>query len=180
MALYALGHSTRPLEEFLGILRRHGIATLADIRTVPRSAHNPQYDQPALKSALARGGIGYVHLASLGGLRRSKGENPDTAGWRNRSFRAYADYMQTPEFEAGLAELLALPGPVAMMCAEAVPWRCHRSLVADALTARGMPVLQITAAEALPHRLTPFAEVRGTRVVYPAAAAPDSAHGAGK
>ena len=167
MAVFAIGHSTRPLEEFLGLLRRHGIVTLADIRTVPRSARNPQFDQRALRAALREAGVAYVHLPRLGGLRHSRGDNPDTAGWRNRSFRAFADYMQTPEFEAGLAELLALPPPAAMMCAEAVPWRCHRSLVADALTARGESVLQITGPRAVPHRLTPFAEVRGPRVVYP-------------
>ncbi|MGC4114693.1 MAG: DUF488 domain-containing protein [Myxococcales bacterium] len=152
------------------------MATVADIRTVPRSLKNPQFNRDTLPRALAAAGIGYVHLPRLGGLRHSpKGEHPASAGWRNASFRAFADYMQTGEFEQGLRELVALPSPVAFMCAEALPWRCHRSLVADALSARGFEVEQIVGRRAVPHRLTSFAKVVGTRVIYPAAEPPQGA-----
>ena len=136
--LYTIGHSTRTLDEMVGLLRGSEVSILADIRTVPRSRHNPQFDREALRSALSRRHIRYVHLPDLGGLRRTRQDSPNT-GWRNASFRGYADYMLTNDFERGLAELDALTaeGTVAVMCAEAVPWRCHRSLVADALTVRG-------------------------------------------
>src|SRR5262249_11384807 len=139
--LYTIGHSTRTVEELVGLLRAAGASILADIRSIPRSRHNPQFEQEALRSALSRRGIRYVHLPALGGLRRALKDSPN-AGWRNASFRGYADYMQTADFERGLSELEALTaeGTVALMCAEAVPWRCHRSLVADALTIRGAQV----------------------------------------
>ena len=165
----ALGHSTRPLAELLELLSSNGAAILADIRTVPRSRHNPQYDQAALGPALERAGIRYRHLPRLGGLRRARPDSPNGA-WRNASFRGFADYMLTPEFEEGLLELreLARQGPVAIMCAEAVPWRCHRSLVADALLARGVAVQHLTGpGRTRPHRLTPFARIEGRRVTYP-------------
>jgi uncharacterized protein (DUF488 family) len=167
--VYTLGHSTRPLEEFVEILRAFEIATVADIRTIPRSRHNPQFEGDALRTALRRRRLGYVHLAALGGLRHSRKDSPN-AGWRNKSFRGYADYMLTEDFEAGLAELreVARDGTVALMCAEAVPWRCHRSLVADALIVRGAEVLDITSPKrATTHRLTRFAKVDGTRLTYP-------------
>jgi len=168
--LYTIGHSTRPLDELVDLLRGLGVSILADIRTIPRSRHNPQFDQEALRSALSRRRIRYVHLPALGGLRRARRDSPN-AGWRNASFRGYADYMLTDDFERGLAELGALTqeGTVAVMCAEAVPWRCHRSLVADALTVRGAHVEHITGpGQSHPHRLTPFARVDGTRITYPA------------
>jgi uncharacterized protein (DUF488 family) len=167
--VFALGHSTRPIEESLALLRGAGVATLADIRTIPRSRANPQYEGPALARALEAAGIRYVHLPRLGGLRRPRPGSANGA-WRNASFRGYADYMETPEFEAGLRELrdLAAAGPVALLCAEAVPWRCHRSLVADALLARGVVVQHVTGpGHARPHKLTPFALVVGRRVTYP-------------
>src|SRR5574342_1352940 len=128
----ALGHSTRPFAELVELLAANGVAILADIRTVPRSRHNPQYDQGVLRPALERAGISYHHLPRLGGLRRARADSPNGA-WRNASFRGFADYMLTPEFEEGLLGLreLARQGTVAVMCAEAVPWRCHRSLLAD-------------------------------------------------
>ncbi len=170
--IFAIGHSTRPFEDFVKLLHAHDVQILADIRTVPKSLHNPQYAQANLESALARENIRYVHLKRLGGLRRAK---PDSInlGWENASFRGYADYMQTPEFEAGLDELIALAqeGRVAMMCAEGNPFRCHRQLVADALTARGIPVYHIISRKtARKHELNPRAAVVNQRVTYPAPA----------
>jgi 3-methyladenine DNA glycosylase/8-oxoguanine DNA glycosylase len=167
--LYTVGHSTRTLDELDALLRSFGVSILADIRTVPRSRHNPQFNTDALARTLAARGVRYAHLAQLGGLRRARKDSSNT-GWRNASFRGFADYMQTPEFEAGLDRLHALTaeGTVALMCAEAVPWRCHRSLVADALVARGAHVEHISApARAAPHRMTAFAEVHGGHVTYP-------------
>jgi uncharacterized protein (DUF488 family) len=165
----AIGHSTRPIEEFLALLRSVGAVTLADVRTVPRSRANPQFDKRALRRSLEAAGIAYVHLPPLGGLRRARRDSPNGA-WRNASFRGYADHMLTAEFEEGLRELreLARRGPVAVMCAEAVPWRCHRSLLADALFARGVVVEHVTApGRTRSHELTPFARLHGRRVTYP-------------
>src|SRR3712207_5312365 len=144
--IYTVGHSTRTGEELVELLQAHGIQTLVDIRTVPRSRTNPQFNQDTLPRTLARADIRYVHLPRLGGLRRTSKDSPNTA-WRNRSFRGYADYMQTDEFTRGLEELRELTpdGALALMCAEAVRWRCHRSLVADALYARGVEVRHITS-----------------------------------
>jgi len=165
----AVGHSTRPLAELLELLRSCAVATLADVRTIPRSRRNPQFSMAQLARALPRVGIRYVHLPRLGGLRHARKDSPNRA-WRNASFRGYADYMQTGEFEEGLVELRALAreGPVALMCAEAVPWRCHRSLLADARFARGVVVEHIVGrGRTRPHRLTPFAALEGRRVTYP-------------
>ncbi|HTT70220.1 MAG TPA: DUF488 domain-containing protein, partial [Anaeromyxobacteraceae bacterium] len=165
----AIGHSTRPLDEFIELLRSCAVATLADIRTIPRSRKNPQFEGASLARALEAAGIRYQHLPRLGGLRHARRDSPNGA-WRNASFRGYADYMQTGEFEEGLVELRALAreGRVAIMCAEAVPWRCHRSLVADALFARGVVVLHILGrGRTRPHRLTPFAVREGRNVTYP-------------
>jgi len=164
-----IGHSNRPLEEFLEMLRAHGVELLVDIRTVPRSRHNPQFNRENLPESLRAAGIEYAHMAGLGGLRHARKDSANT-GWRNVSFRGYADYMQTAEFERSVDELLALAGGrrAAVMCAESVPWRCHRSLVADALTARGVPVQHIMSAKkADPHKLTSFARVEDGRVTYP-------------
>jgi 3-methyladenine DNA glycosylase/8-oxoguanine DNA glycosylase len=168
-AVLTVGHSTRTLDELVALLRAFGVVVLADIRTIPRSRHNPQFNRDALRRALRARGLRYVHVPELGGLRRSHEGSPNT-GWRNASFRGFADYMLSDEFEAGLAKLreLTAEGRVALMCAEAVPWRCHRSLVADALTARGASVEHITnAVRSTPHRLTSFARVDGSRVTYP-------------
>ena len=165
----AIGHSTRPLEELIALLRSCGVATLADVRTIPRSRRNPQFTREALDRALPAAGIRYVHLPRLGGLRHARRDSPNT-GWRNAGFRGYADHMQTGEFEEGLVELrtLARDGPVAIMCAESVPWRCHRSLLADALFARGVLVQHIVGkGRTRPHRLTPFAVIEARKVQYP-------------
>jgi uncharacterized protein (DUF488 family) len=168
-AIFTVGHSTRTVDELATMLRAFDVSVLADVRTIPRSRHNPQFEGEALREALQSRGIRYVHIPELGGLRRARKDSPNTA-WRNASFRGYADYMLTEDFEAGLAALRALAseGTVAMMCAEAVPWRCHRSLVADALTARGVQVSHIMSAkQAAPHEMTKFARVEGDRVTYP-------------
>jgi uncharacterized protein (DUF488 family) len=168
-ALFTIGHSTRPLADFIAALKAHGIARLVDIRTIPRSRHNPQFEQDALAAALPEAGIAYEHRQGLGGLRKPRPDSPN-AGWRNSGFRGYADYMQTPAFATEIERLVADAArePVAIMCAEAVPWRCHRSLVADAAAVRGVVVEHIMdAGTARPHKLTPFAHVEGGRITYP-------------
>ena len=165
-----IGHSTRPIEAFIALLAAHGVTQLIDVRTVPHSRHNPQYDTSALEAALAGAGICYAHAPGLGGFRRTSADSPN-AGWRNLSFRGYADYMQSADFDAELTNLreLAAHDRVALMCAEAVPWRCHRSLIADALLVRGIGVFEIAGENRLaPHRLTPFARVDGESITYPA------------
>jgi uncharacterized protein (DUF488 family) len=168
--MLTIGHSNRPLDEFLRMLTAHGVQLLVDIRTMPRSRHNPQFNTENLPESLKAHGIGYLHMRGLGGLRRASKESTNT-GWRNPHFRGYADYMQTPEFARHLAELVKLDGEqsVAIMCAEAVPWRCHRSLVADALTAKGIHVLHImSVTQSNPHKLTSFGQIDGSTVKYPA------------
>jgi len=169
--VFAVGHSTRAFEDFVSLLWAHGVATVVDIRKMPRSRTNPQFNSEALVKTLPTVGIRYLHLAKLGGLRKKGVVTSSTnAAWRNASFRAYADYMQSEEFEDGLAELheQLLLGPPALMCAEALRWRCHRSLVADALVARGAEVMHLeSVTRATPHRLTAFARVRRGRVTYP-------------
>lgn len=164
-----IGHSTRLLDEFIEILKAHGVELLVDIRTVPRSRHNPQFNKESLPKSLSAVGIGYEHHAGLGGLRHAWRDSPNT-GWRSAGFRGYADYMQTDEFRSALDDLMASAETIrtAIMCAEAVPWRCHRSLIADALVSRGWTVLDImTEQRAAPHTLTSFAKVRNGRVTYP-------------
>lgn len=168
--LLTVGHSTRSQEELVELLQGFDVTILADVRTVPRSRRNPWFAREALSEALPRSGIRYVHLAALGGLRHAKKDSPNAA-WRNASFRGYADYMQTDAFEEGLAELRALcqEATTAVMCAEAVYWRCHRSLIADVTQARGARVEHIMGpGKATPHRLTAFAQVEDGRVTYPA------------
>jgi uncharacterized protein (DUF488 family) len=169
-----IGHSTRTIEDFIRVLQAHGVTCVADVRTIPRSRHNPQFNRDTLPTSLKKGGIEYVHVPELGGLRRSTAASPNT-GWRNASFRGFADYMQTPGFQTGLTKVLDFAHrktPV-LMCAEALPWRCHRSLVADALLARGVRVEHImSATKRQPHRITPFAKVYGRRIKYPAPGMP--------
>ena len=170
-----IGHSTRTLEEFIGLLQAHGATRVVDVRTIPRSRHNPQFNKASLPRALKKVGLGYVHLPGLGGLRHAKRDSLNV-GWRNASFRGYADYMQTPEFEQSLQELirLAKQDRVVIMCAEAVPWRCHRSLIAYALLVRGIRAEDIMSpTRCQVHTLTPFAKVHGTTITYPAGASPD-------
>ena len=167
--IFTVGHSTLPIADFISLLRAYGIHSLADIRTVPRSRHNPQFNSDSLATELGKAGIEYTPLGALGGLRRPRKDSPN-GGWRNESFRGYADYMQTNDFIRGLDELIDLSRQqrTAMMCAEAVPWRCHRSLVADALLVRGIPAVEILSpANWRFHKLTPFAHVEGRSITYP-------------
>jgi uncharacterized protein (DUF488 family) len=164
-----IGHGTRPLEGFIRLLQECRVEKVADVRTIPRSRHNPQFNRETLPGDLAAAGLGYVHLPGLGGLRHPKKDSPNL-GWRNASFQAFADYMQTPEFAENLLALIELAARerLALMCAETVPWRCHRSLIADALTVRGVKVRHILSEHRLQdHRLTPFARVEGSRITYP-------------
>jgi uncharacterized protein (DUF488 family) len=168
-AIFTLGHSTLPIERFIAVLQTYGIERLADIRTMPRSRHNPQFNDTTLANSLTAKHLEYAHIPALGGLRRARKDSPNT-GWRNGGFRGYADYMQTEEFQGALEALIHISRRkrVAIMCAEAVPWRCHRSLVADALGVRGVPVVEILSESSYRmHTLTPFAQVEGVRITYP-------------
>ena len=169
MTLFTIGHSTRTVEEFIDLLRSAGVEQLADIRTVPKSRRYPQFKSEALAQSLRDAGIGYRHLGALGGLRHPRRDSPNT-GWQNDSFRGYADYMSTDGFRAGLQELIAWAAlaPTAIMCAEAVWWRCHRRLVADALTLRGIEVRHIVGP-GIPavHEMTAFARAEGLSLSYP-------------
>jgi uncharacterized protein (DUF488 family) len=162
------------MAEFAGLLTARKLKLVVDVRTIPKSRHNPQFGMARLKRSLQARGIQYVHMAELGGLRHARKDSPNM-GWHNSSFRGYADYMQTPDFQRGLKRLIALSKRkrLAIMCAEAVPWRCHRSLIADALTAKGIPVLDIfTETNSRAHKMTSFARIgRGKRLTYPAPAA---------
>ncbi len=167
--LFTVGHSTRTLEEFGSLLKAHRIGILADVRRVPRSRRVPHFNAEILAVDLAQWGVEYVPLPALGGLRKPQRDSVNLA-WHNPGFRGYADFMQTPAFEAALAQLIQMASrkPTAIMCAEAVPWRCHRSLIADALIVRGWRVVDLMSeSSAKPHTLTPFARVEGTRVSYP-------------
>ena len=167
--ILTIGHSTRAIGEFIELLRAHEVTRVVDVRTVPRSRHNPQFNREQLPASLHAAGISYQHCPALGGLRRTTSASRNT-GWRNRSFRGYADYMQTRKFREAVDQLIgqAERDRLALMCAEAVPWRCHRSLIADALLIRGVKSEDISnAARRTPHRLTPFAHVRGTLITYP-------------
>jgi uncharacterized protein (DUF488 family) len=167
--IFTVGHSTHPIDEFIGILKAHGIKKLIDVRTIPKSRHNPQFNGDALAASVRASGITYRQMESLGGLRHPKNESTNGA-WRNASVRGYADHMQTEEFAAAIAQLMerGRTNNLAVMCAEAVPWRCHRSLIGDALLVRNVEVLDImTEKSAKPHTLTPFARVEEVRVWYP-------------
>jgi uncharacterized protein (DUF488 family) len=169
LVVLTVGHSTRPLAEFIALLAAHSVTQLIDVRTVPRSRHNPQFNLDTLPAALGDAGISYAHAAGLGGFRRAGPESPNM-GWRNASFRGYADYMQTAEFAENLAVLIdrAAQERIALMCAEAVPWRCHRSLIADALVVHGIRVEEIISGlRRQVHALTPFAKVEGMTITYP-------------
>jgi uncharacterized protein (DUF488 family) len=167
--IYTIGHSTHPIEVFVRILRVYGIQEVVDVRTIPRSRHNPQFNEENLREELLKQNIEYIRLEGLGGLRHAAKTSINTA-WKNASFRGYADYMQTPEFARAVNELIDLGKEkrIAIMCAEAVPWRCHRSLIGDALLARNIKVEDIMNEKtSKPHRLTPWAKVDGNRVTYP-------------
>jgi uncharacterized protein (DUF488 family) len=169
VTILTVGHSTRSLESFIRLVQAHGVTRVVDVRTIPRSRHNPHFNGDTFPDALRAAGIAYTHMRALGGLRRGSKDSPNT-GWRNSGFRAYADYMQSPEFDEALNGLIefARRDRIAIMCAEAIPWRCHRSLISDALAVRGINVEHImTETRCDPHRITPFAKVDGTRITYP-------------
>lgn len=180
LRVYTLGHSTMSLDLFLDLLRQYGIEEVVDVRTVPRSHHNPQFNKDTISPFLRVRRIKYLHLKELGGLRRHVKGDERNAGWQNASFRGFADYMQTSDFKVGMEKLLAVARrrTTVIVCAEAVPWRCHRSLIGDALLLRGIEVIDIfSAASARPHRLNPMAAVRGTEITYPAPVSEESATG---
>lgn len=176
LELWTIGHSTRPIEEFVGLLQSHGIQLLVDVRTIPFSRRNPQFHQKALAQSLREAGLQYRHMPALGGRRKSRPDSVNV-GWRNQGFRGYADYMQTQDFWNAVEDLVAIGQSlrVAIMCAEAVPWRCHRSLIADALVIRGWTVHDIISASSpKTHTLTPFAKPDAGRLTYPAESSSDS------
>jgi uncharacterized protein (DUF488 family) len=167
--LYTIGHSTRTIDDFIDLLKAYEIQGIVDVRTIPRSRHNPQFNEDTLECSLQEAGIDYVHTAELGGLRHTTSDSKNL-GWNNRSFRGFADYMATPEFAEGIdfLEEFAKKEKTAIMCAEAVPWRCHRSLIADALSKRGWNVFDIMTLKTITkHRMTPFLKVRKGKLTYP-------------
>ena len=167
--IYTVGHSTRTFDALVHLLRAHDVTAVADVRAFPKSRRFPHFHHESLVVELPKRGIAYLPFTALGGRRRPSADSVNT-GWRNASFRAYADYMQTDAFQEALSDLItaACKASTAIMCSEAVPWRCHRSLIADALLVRGWQVLDImTPAKANPHKLTPFARVEGLSVTYP-------------
>jgi len=169
MTIFTIGHSTRSLDDFLALLRAHGVVQLADIRTVPKSRRHPHFARDALERSLPAAGVAYRHFPALGGLRRPRLDSRNSA-WRHEGFRGYADHMETPEFDAAVDDLMGWGSgaPTAVMCAEAMWWQCHRRLLADALAARGVEVRHImSAASAPPHEITEFARIEGERVSYP-------------
>ncbi|HML18308.1 MAG TPA: DUF488 domain-containing protein [Bryobacteraceae bacterium] len=169
MLILTVGHSNRGIQEFLDLLLSHQVEQIIDVRTIPKSRHNPQFNHDALDRELGGRGIGYLHMPGLGGLRHPRKDSINTA-WQNAGFRGYADYMQTPAFDENLRELIehARARRTAILCAEAVPWRCHRSLIGDALLARGIEVEDILSkSNRKPHTLTPFAKIDGESLTYP-------------
>lgn len=169
MKVFTIGHSTHPIDEFVEILKAHRIRKLVDVRTIAKSRHNPQFAHDNLAASVRGENITYRHVQSLGGLRHTRKDSINGA-WRNASFRGYADYMQTEEFAGAVDKLVERAGrdDLAIMCAEAVPWRCHRSLIGDALLVRGVEVFDIMSrTSAKPHTLTSFAVVDGTQITYP-------------
>lgn len=166
-----VGHSTRAQDDFVSLLQAHAVKQLVDVRTIPRSRHNPQFNRDRVPASLQRAGIQYVHMKALGGLRHPLANSLNT-GWRNSNFRGYADYMQTREFAESLRRLMKMAKTkrTAIMCAEAVPWRCHRALIGDALLAHGFRVEEIESLKRTrPHLLTPWARVQGSKITYPPA-----------
>jgi uncharacterized protein (DUF488 family) len=171
MRVWTIGHSTRTIDKFISLLQGHGIKLLVDVRTLPGSKRYPQFNKETLADSLAQSGIRYEHLPELGGRRKPKVESRNNA-WRNESFRGYADYMETKEFGNGVKRLLhfaAGAGPTAIMCAEAVWWRCHRSLISDYLKARGVEVIHILdTAKTDPHPYTSAARIVNGELSYAA------------
>lgn len=167
--IYTIGHSTHSANAFLALLRTHSVTQLADVRTMPMSRRHPHFNRDSLEKFLAASGIQYRHFGGLGGLRKPKRDSTNTA-WKHPGFRGYADYMETEAFERAFRELVAFAseGPTAVMCAEAVWWRCHRQLLADALLVQGVPVWHIVGADVKPHEMSAFARIRDGKVIYPA------------
>ncbi len=166
--IYTIGHSNRTMKEFLDMLRAYSIKELVDVRTIARSRHNPQFNEAMLRYRLKAAKIIYKRLKKLGGLRRAAKDSVNL-GWRNKSFRGYADYMQTKEFAAGIKALqkIAAKKKTAIMCAEALPWRCHRSLIADALIKQKWRVKHIMYLKnSYKHEITPFARVKNGKIIY--------------
>lgn len=184
LVVLTIGHSTRTTEDFVHLLKAHGVERLVDVRTVARSRHNPQFNRDQLSRAMHRSRLHYRYMPGLGGFRRARRDSTNTA-WHNASFRGFADYMQTPEFRKSLDDLIELAKHerIAVMCAEVVPWRCHRSLIADALLAQGVEVREIsTSTRTRLHTMTPWAQINGSRVSYPgdgSATRPSSKRSAG-
>ena len=169
LTIYTIGHSTRPIDEFLKLLEAYDVELLVDVRTIAGSRHNPQYNEENLRLALEESGISYLHIKGLGGLRKTTKESKNL-GWKNSSFRGYADYMQTNEFSENVDQLIQIANEkkTAIMCSEAVPWRCHRSLIGDALLVRKIIVMDIMSEKNCPpHKLTRFAKVNGLEITYP-------------
>ncbi len=169
LTVYTVRHSTRTIDEVVRLLKEQNIEALVDVRTIPRSRRNPQFNQDVLPSELMRKGVEYQHMAGLGGLRHARRDSVNL-GWRNPSFRGFADYMLSDEFETNLNLLMqeANKRVTCVMCAEALPWKCHRSLISDALTIRGWSVWHIMGQGKLhPHAITPFAKVEGRALTYP-------------
>lgn len=169
ITIHTIGHSTRTLPEFITILRAYNVTLVVDVRRIPRSRHNPQFNKETLPDSLKSEGINYIHMPEIGGLRRPKPDSINTA-WRNKSFRGYADYVQTKEFIENLLNLIALAREscVTVMCAEALPWRCHRSLLADTLVVRNVKVQHIISKDScIDHKLSEWAHVEGTKITYP-------------
>jgi uncharacterized protein (DUF488 family) len=168
-SIFTVGHSTRSIDEFVKLLQAHGVKEIIDVRSIPMSRHNPQFNTDTIKESLQREHIRYKHLKKLGGLRHAN-KGSINLGWRNASFRGFADYMATPEFSKGLEALMKIASlrTTAIMCAEAVPWRCHRSLIADALSKKGWIVRDIISTSApRKHRLTPFLKIKKGQLTYP-------------
>lgn len=169
ITIFSIGHSTHDISTFKALLKAYGINQVIDIRSIPQSRHNPQFNFDTLPKTLRNSKIGYRHLKALGGLRHTTKDSINTA-WHNRSFRGFADYMQTKTFQDGIELLITLAKKknVVIMCAEAVPWRCHRSLIGDALLVRGVAVQDIySTTECKKHKLTAWAKIRGTHITYP-------------
>ena len=170
--IWTIGHSNRPLDVFLDLLQAHSIELVADVRRFPASRLHPQFNREGLESSLAAAGVGYVHFPAMGGRRGKREKDSPNTGWRVAAFNAYADHMQSAEFQAAFQELTAVAGErrTAIMCAEALPWQCHRRIIADLLIAHGWEVFDImSAGKARPHALTDFAKITDQTVSYPAA-----------
>lgn len=169
-SIFTIGHSTRQIDDFIKLLQTYSVEVVVDVRTIPKSRHNPQFNEPDLKQSLRQAHIRYKHLKKLGGLRHTTKDSINL-GWHNSSFRGYADFMATVEFSNGLEALtkIASVKKAVIMCAEAVPWRCHRPLIGDALTKKDWVVRDIMSGTSAPkHRLTPFLKVRKGQLIYPA------------